>query len=153
MRGMKSKFRGRLGPEKEDDKSIRILNRIVEWTEAGIRYEADQRHAELIVKEMGFKDGSKSVTTPGSKSEREEEDGEEELDMQESTRYRATVARAVYLTQDRTDIGFATKELARRMSKPRVKDWASLKRMVMYLIGKELSGMITRTHIRKLMCG
>ena len=28
---------------------------------------------------------------------KEDEDGEEELDMQESTRYRATVARAVYL--------------------------------------------------------
>ena len=26
-------FRGRLGPEEEDDKRIRILNRIVEWTD------------------------------------------------------------------------------------------------------------------------
>ena len=35
------KFRGRLGPEQKDDKSIRILNRVVSWT----RDEADQRHA------------------------------------------------------------------------------------------------------------
>ena len=133
------KFRGRLGPEENDDKSIRILNRIVEWTREGIRYEADQRHAELIVKEMGFQEGSKSVTTPGSKNEKEDEGGEEEMDNQESTRYRAIVARAVYLAQDRTDIGFATKELARKMSKPRVKDWASLKRMARYLIGRERS--------------
>ena len=64
------------------------------------------------------------------------------MNVQESTRYRATVARAVYLTQDRTDIGFATKELARRMSKPRMKDWASLKIMARYLIGRERSIII-----------
>ena len=50
------KFRGRLGPNDNDDKSIRILNRIVEWTDNGIKYEADQRHAELIVKGLGFND-------------------------------------------------------------------------------------------------
>ena len=47
------KVRGRLGPEDGDDKSIRILNRVVDWGEEGIRYEADQRHAEIIVREMG----------------------------------------------------------------------------------------------------
>ena len=35
------KLRGRLGPEDGDDKIIRILNRIVEWTPEGINYEAD----------------------------------------------------------------------------------------------------------------
>ena len=35
------KFRGRLGPETSDDKSIRILNRVVWWDEAGVHYEAD----------------------------------------------------------------------------------------------------------------
>ena len=44
----------------------------------------------------------------------------------ECTRYRAIVAMAVYMPQDRTDIGFATKELARRMSKPRIKDGSNL---------------------------
>ena len=39
------KFRGRLGPAEGDDKCIRILNRVVEWTSGGIEYEADQRHA------------------------------------------------------------------------------------------------------------
>ena len=37
------KFRGRLGPSAMDDKSIRILNRVVTWTKEGIEYEADQR--------------------------------------------------------------------------------------------------------------
>lgn len=42
------KFRARLGPGERDDKTVRILNRIVTWTEEGIEYEADQRHAEII---------------------------------------------------------------------------------------------------------
>ena len=39
-----AKFRGRIGPDIGDDKSIRILNRIVTWCPDGIKYEADQRH-------------------------------------------------------------------------------------------------------------
>ena len=39
------KFRGRLGPANSDDKCVRILNRIIMWTEEEVRYEADQRHA------------------------------------------------------------------------------------------------------------
>ena len=37
------KFRGRIGPDIGDEKSIRILNRVVTWTTKGINYEADQR--------------------------------------------------------------------------------------------------------------
>ena len=48
------KFRGRLGPEDTDDKSIRILNRIATWDDEGIKYEADQRHADIIIKELGL---------------------------------------------------------------------------------------------------
>ena len=44
------KMRGRIGPEEKGDKSIRILNRVVEWNESGITYEADQRHAEIIMR-------------------------------------------------------------------------------------------------------
>ena len=37
------KFRGRIGRQQADSKAIRILNRILDWTEEGIVYEADQR--------------------------------------------------------------------------------------------------------------
>ena len=50
------KIRGRLGPYVNDDKSVRILNRIVTWNESSIQYEADQRHAEIIVRRSGLKD-------------------------------------------------------------------------------------------------
>ena len=42
----------------------RVLNRIIRWTQKGWEYEADQRHAELIVREMGM-ESAKSVKTPG----------------------------------------------------------------------------------------
>ena len=47
------KFRGRIGPEESDDKSIRILNRVITGNDDGISYEADQRNAEIIVKQLG----------------------------------------------------------------------------------------------------
>ena len=43
-----TKVRGIIGPEDTDDRSIKILNRIVQWTPDGIEYEVDQRHAEII---------------------------------------------------------------------------------------------------------
>ena len=46
------KFRGVIGPEDKDDKVMRILNRVITWTEEGLVYEPDQRHAELIVNQL-----------------------------------------------------------------------------------------------------
>ena len=60
-------FRGRIGPDIADDKSIRILNRIITWTPEGIRYEADQRHGEIILKQLNLELGAKAVLTPGAK--------------------------------------------------------------------------------------
>ena len=52
------KFRGRLGPNS--------ANRIVQWIDSGISYEVDQRHAEIIVQELGLSRGAKAVTTPSA---------------------------------------------------------------------------------------
>ena len=49
------KMRGRLGPEDKGDKALRILNRVVLWTDEGIVIEADQRHADIIVQSMNIK--------------------------------------------------------------------------------------------------
>ena len=43
-----------------DDKGVRILNRIVTWDEEGIRYEVDQRHADIIIRQLGLKGSSNS---------------------------------------------------------------------------------------------
>ena len=58
------KDRGILGPDKHDLKEIRLLNRIIAWEDSGIRYEADQRHAEILIKALGL-ENAKEVDTPG----------------------------------------------------------------------------------------
>ena len=55
------KLRGMLGPGLDDEKSFRILNRVITWSSSGIQYEADQRLAEIIVKGVGLGETSRSV--------------------------------------------------------------------------------------------
>ena len=45
---------------------MRILNRIVRFTDEGIQFEPDQRHADAIVESMNlWGHETKGVTTPG----------------------------------------------------------------------------------------
>merc|ERR1711940_193151 len=110
-----------------DDRSIRILNRVLEWSRDGITYESDHRHAEIIVSQLGLNSSAKSLTTPGKREEAE--GGEMELTVEEATQYRAMTARANYLARDRSDIQFPVKELCRKASDPRQGDWRALKRL------------------------
>ena len=57
---------GCLRPSKDDDKEVKILNRIARWTAGGAEYEADPRQAERLVSDLGL-DGAKRVGTPGVK--------------------------------------------------------------------------------------
>ena len=57
-----------LGPSNKHEKTIRVLNRVLSWGQDGIRYEADQRHADIVVSELGLKD-AKPVSTPGPKED------------------------------------------------------------------------------------
>ena len=44
---------------------MRVLNRIITWEDhCGIKYEADQRHGEILVESMGLQ-SAKGVATPG----------------------------------------------------------------------------------------
>ena len=63
-KAFKIKYRGTLGPEPQDDKSIRVLNRLVTWNRKGIELEADPRHAQEVIKALGLEGGS-PVVTPG----------------------------------------------------------------------------------------
>ena len=133
-----SKVKGRNGPEKGDERSTRILNRLVHWTPEGVEYDADQRHAKLIIRELGLKEGSKSVNAPGEqgKGKYVKEEGDEELGKAERTWYRGIEARGDYLAQDRCDIQYAVKELSRGMQNPTEGHVRALKRLGIYLIGR-----------------
>ena len=108
-----------LGPEQHRQQEVKILNRLVQWDGArGFVYEADPRHAELTIEQLGFRD-AKIVSTPGTKEEgRTQDDSKQKLKEADATRKRAIVARCNYLALDRPDIVFAAKELARQMSSP-----------------------------------
>ena len=83
---------------------------------------------------MGLEEESKAVATPAIRVKPGEVlGGEKEISAQEATIFRSIVARANYLSQDRSDIRFAVKELSRRMAKPRVRDVNTAKRLARYL--------------------
>ena len=125
-----------LGPDEGQVDEVRLLNRILRWTPAGLEYEADKRHAELIVKELGL-ESARSVSSPYppegypavevSKSVQD--------DSEESTRYRGICARMNYLAVDRPDIQYTSKVASQWMAKPCEQAWEIIKRAGRYLKG------------------
>ena len=68
-----------------------------------LEYEADPRHAERIVKELGLGDAT-SVSTPMEAHELSVEGDEDPLEATKHKRYRSVTAIAPYLSLDRSDI-------------------------------------------------
>jgi len=91
----------RIGPAPADGKAVRILNRVLQWADHGLEWEADQRHSELIVRHCNLDEKSKAVVTPGEKREFEARENSPDLTYEEAHRFRAIVARGDYLSQDR----------------------------------------------------
>ena len=118
-----------LVPEITEDKSVVMLGRIIEWKEHGVDVEADPRHVELILKEMGMQECKGSDVVGRTRL-----DDEEETDLlpQDARRFRPIAARCNFLA-DRIDIQFACKEVCRRMSAPCESDWKMLKIIARYL--------------------
>jgi hypothetical protein len=72
----------------------------------------------------------------GNGLEVDADDDDSELDTDKARSYRAIAARLNYISPDRPDIGYAVKEAARNMSKPRVSDFQKLRKIGRYLVGK-----------------
>ena len=104
----------KIGPDKNDEKELKILNRILKYTESGIEMEADLRHAEIIIQQLGL-DNAKPLSIP-SADEVKRPDDETKLNPEYTTQYKSIVARANYLAADRPDIQFAVKKLATSMA-------------------------------------
>ena len=110
-----------------------MLNRIVACDDDGWTMEADPRHAELVVEQLGV-EATRSVATPGVDGT-DETDNEEDIDIEgaDITRFRGVAARCNYLSFDRPDMQFATKEVCREMSKPTTGSLRRLRRIGCYL--------------------
>ena len=61
--------------------------------------------------------------------------GDKYMGDSQALQFRGLVAIVNYLSQDRPDIQYSIKEMARRMARPRVSDWALVKRVARYLVG------------------
>ena len=57
-----------LGPGPGQKKEVRVLNRVIRWTDGGLEFEADQRHAEMVVRDLGL-ENAKAVATPGTRED------------------------------------------------------------------------------------
>ncbi|CAE8604343.1 unnamed protein product [Polarella glacialis] len=111
LKTFEGKVKGRLT---QADDELRILNRIVRRTDAGYEWEADQRHAEMLIKSAGLDHESRPLSAPGRKLTSKELEVEPELlGDWEATSFRAMAARANFLASDRPDTAFAVKELSR----------------------------------------
>ena len=133
---MKNKYeltvRGRLGPGPKDDKKIPVLKRIIRWTPSGIRYEADPRQVEKLLREIEL-EGANGAVTPGQKILSHQAESEADLPERDFTRFGALAARANDLPADRIDVLYAAKEVCRFMSKPTDLAMGELKRLARHL--------------------
>ena len=138
------KLTGILGPStaQGDLPEIRCLNRIIRYVQpafqnadsAYIDYEPDARHVDILKRQLGITETSKSLGQPGSN--REANADETPLSATETSLYKSCAMRLVYLALDRVDIQYTAKELARRVQGPTREDLQHLKKCVRYLKGR-----------------
>ena len=137
------KNQGALRFDPEDDAELHLLNRTLRRGEDAlgqlIDLIPDGRHAELIIKETGCTDKTKSVSTPNIK----EKDHvvlarvqASRLDAQGATSFRSCVMRASDLAQDRMGLCETAKGFAQRMKAPTFEDLVPLKWLARCLVGR-----------------
>ena len=130
------KVKARMGPEQKDCKEVSVLGRILRCTEDGYEYEADPKHRELILEQLGMDNESKGLKVNG-RVEEEKDEEVEGLQGPEATSFRAVAARLNYLAQDSPDVQFPAKEVCREMASPSASSWKKLKVLARFLLERE----------------
>ena len=67
QKSFECKLNSRLSTGPNDSKEMRLLNRIVRISDKGLLYEADPRHAEMLVKAFNI-ERTKGIITPAVKT-------------------------------------------------------------------------------------
>ena len=135
-----------MGGSKGQKAEGKVLNRILRHTADGWEIEADPRHAELVIEQLGLEADS-GVATPGvSGADEEDNDNDVPLVGEDITRYRGVIARCNYLGADRPDALFAIKEGCPEMSKPTTGSLRRLRRIGRYL--KKYPMLVWRYHMQ-----
>ena len=97
-----------------------------------------QRHGSICANRTKPVNSNKYQKRLGAKKAKKlelDQNAEFTLSQADATTYRALAARCNYLSQDRPDISFASKELCREFSIPNMSSFKKLKRLVRYLCG------------------
>ena len=135
------KDRGVFGPHpaRGDVQAMRMLNRCLRWVVSGatghsIEFEADPRHVDVLCAQLSLTSKSNVVATPGEKGKTPILEGPL-LGSSDSALFKSAAMRCSFLAQDRPEIQFASKEVARCMASPTVSGMAALKRLVGFLNG------------------
>ena len=120
----------------EDEKAEgKFLGRKIRVKEAGIEVEGDSKLIQGLLEE--YASGSREAETPGlpmaHKLEKELGDEPPLMDSAQAARFRRGAAKFNYIAQDRGDMAFASKEISKRMAKPRIGDERAIIRAVEYL--------------------
>jgi hypothetical protein len=136
------KVKARLGGGASDDKEVNILGRLVRWTEEGWEYQADPKHRQIILEQLGLSEESKGLSTNGRPEMTEENEEDEELQGAEVTSFRALAARLSYLSQDCADIQFPAKEICREMARPIAGSFRRVKVLARFML-RRLAVVVT----------
>ena len=131
---------GYMGMDESDDSHITVLNRLItlDKKSGAISFEADPRHSEMIVRQLGL-ESARAVTTPNEKKKLTDvlaANGLPPVSRERATFYRSLVMRAQFLSLDRADLSETVKCLTRKMQNPTEQDLSDLKRLGRYLKGR-----------------
>ena len=112
-----------------------FLKRRIFVDEFGWHFELDQRYVRSLLDAVAM-NHFKSMATPGSKGQ-ESNGSTAKLDQKEHTEFRSCAGICQYMTEQRFDIAFSTKEIMREAAGPTTASQTKLKRIARYLKGRQ----------------
>ena len=119
------------------------LGRVIERLPGGDGFtiKIKEETIESLLECMGLKN-SKSLATPGVKADAKTEN-EEPLELDQARTFRTGTGKLLFISSERCDLQYSTKEVARGMSRPTVEDFGRLKKVCRYLLGtKEMKSLL-----------
>ena len=129
-----------LGAGPKDASEIIMLNRRVQWTEAGIRISPDPRHVKDIIEELGL-EGAKPADTPMVVSQSSKKDSDSRaLSMRDATLCRRLVAKLNYLAMDRPEFATLHRPWEAKHQARKMRTWSDSKEWCEFSLGDQSPG-------------
>ena len=99
---------------------------------------AGPRHPDIVTETLGLRraEGTKTLSSPGIQRSIDEVKSATDLSEDHASRCRRVCMRINYFALDTSDILFAAKDMARRMSQPHTMPWEMAKRCGSVFVGQ-----------------